>query len=303
MGTTTIMFSEDLEFNIDELTIPELTPEEKSIVYLYVKFTENMREVEKLFRVYRCNLYLMLNHYTFFSNDTVKRKIPSDTSEDIEINTFIINLLSSGRTLIEALDRFTSEYFPQKNDFKNEHISKLYDNKFTYRLLNHLRNYSQHGYLPVSSNGNNFYFDLHEISSAPHISKPSHLKKDLPRICQEIYEKYNDYPRIAFTKSLVEYNFFIHELYAEFWEFIENKYNKVRNSMNALLIKKPEMIYHSENAYDGYVFYKDDADIINCFAQNKDQNKLFLKFKNNAVTSLEKEKKIKENFDKTISWK
>lgn len=35
MGTTTIMFSEDLEFNIDELTIPELTPEEKSIVYLY----------------------------------------------------------------------------------------------------------------------------------------------------------------------------------------------------------------------------------------------------------------------------
>lgn len=82
MGTTTIMFSEDLEFNIDELTIPELTPEEKSIVYLYVKFTGNMREVEKLFRVYRCNLYLMLNHYTFFSNDTVKRKIPSDTSED-----------------------------------------------------------------------------------------------------------------------------------------------------------------------------------------------------------------------------
>ena len=69
------------------------------------------------------------------------------------------------------------------NKVKNECLSKIYDKKFSYRLLIRLRDFSRHGHLPVYiSEDNKCSFDLDQILYTPHFNLNKKIKEEMQRI-------------------------------------------------------------------------------------------------------------------------
>ena len=113
-----------------------------------------------------------------FSISTVK-------NDYISINSYIINLISSGRTLADAMECYIKNVpsigEPEREKFL-EYLHNNYDASFAYRLLCNLRNYSQHGHLPVSSTENKYYFDLKQIVDKPHFNLNSGRTNEIKSI-------------------------------------------------------------------------------------------------------------------------
>ena len=67
--------------------------------------------------------------------------------------------------MMESMNNFANlDYLSSENKHRYlAMVSKIYDTVFSYKLLTRLRDYSQHGHLPVSSEGNSYYFDFVDI--------------------------------------------------------------------------------------------------------------------------------------------
>lgn len=121
-------------------------------------------------------------HYELMSNDTIIKKdnLNIEENDGIIINALVINYISSARPFVESIETFVKEMFKieEYENFKKLYLNKLYDEKFTYRFLYSLRNYSQHGHLPVYIDYNNkCSFNLEEILNTPHFDHNAKLKK------------------------------------------------------------------------------------------------------------------------------
>ena len=181
--------------------------------------------------------------------------------------------------------------------FKNECLSKLYDDVFAYRLLLHMRNFAQHGHLIVSKGYQNKYcFDIEQILSTPHFNINVKLKQEMRNIMSEIYDKYGDHPRILFTLSIAEFNYCIIKTYKEFLETIEGVFKEYIYDMNKLIKDRPDIIYMSKDNLNGFIFYEDDEDGLHCFNPNEDPLKMFNEIKNKALIILKEEEKELEFF-------
>lgn len=308
MNTDLTIHLEDLNIQIESLNIPVLTKNEKNLLLFYTEFTRYIKEIEALFRMYRVNLNILHAHYIFYNDDTVDCKVPCYDSDYIGINALIINLLGSGKTLIESIEgfiKFTNEYILENNNsFKEDCISYIYDKNFSYRLLIFLRNFSQHGHLPVSKDNNRYCFDLQRILQTPHFNMSKRLQKEMANICDEIYKLYKGYPKIVLTKSLVEYNFSIHYIYAKFWESIENIFDELITSVKKIIENKPDIIQHSESKFiDGCAVFTDHDNNYHSFYVDENIGQLVSDFKKDAEIHFHSEKVNKEHFDNTMKLK
>lgn len=79
-------------------------------------------------------------------------RINGEVVDFYALNGFVINIVSSAKTLIEVLEIFyeTELREERKNKFKREVLSKKYDEVFAYRFRLYMRNYAQHGHLSIS---------------------------------------------------------------------------------------------------------------------------------------------------------
>ena len=228
VDTEFILRPEDFPFPLDEQKIPEF--DEKSMyILILIEVNRHLQEIEHLFQIYKTNLNLLLNHYVLYKNDNIVRKADAGSSDYININAFIINLISAGRTLVESIETLFGYLNLQlespKNNFKKDCTSYYYDKYFSYRLFYFLRNYSQHGHLPISSpGGGKYYFDLQRILDTPHFNVNSKFSQEFERIKKDIYEQFHDYPRIAVTTHLIEYNLIIHKIYKRFLDELNRIY-------------------------------------------------------------------------------
>ncbi len=132
---------------------------------------------------------------------------PANSGADyISVNSHIINIISAGRTLIESMECYIKNN-SDIGDAKQKYLDyyhNTYDSSFAYRFLIRLRDYSQHGHLPVSSTGNNYYFDLIQISNKPHYNHNKTFETQMKSIIDEILEKYHNTPTISLTETLAE---------------------------------------------------------------------------------------------------
>jgi len=144
-----------------------------------------------------------------------KRKFNFDLKDSIAINALTINILSAGKTFAEAINVLIDTVFNTficPEGFTKKWLSDIYDNNFHYRFMLRLRDYSQHGYLPVSVNDGKFGFDLFQITQAPHFKHNSKFKKELEAHMDKI-EIHSDYPRISYPYILTGYVLCITEIY------------------------------------------------------------------------------------------
>ncbi|WP_326716916.1 hypothetical protein [Vagococcus jeotgali] len=129
-----------------EIKIADLSLEEKIMVENYVEKTRHFVELFRLYKVFRCNLNLMLSDFIIYTNDSILHKRMSLNEEEMYtlINTYTVNLISSGRVLVESIEVYFKKNMKEKDyiDFRKLSSSKVYDEFFSYRFLNLLRNYS-----------------------------------------------------------------------------------------------------------------------------------------------------------------
>lgn len=309
MNTESYIMQEDLDVDINDLNIPDISPRESNILFFFIEITRYIQEIEKLFRIYRCNLNIMDNYCTFYNDDTIECKYDYIEDSFIVINTLVINLISSGKTLMESSENFikflTNYVEGYSSNFKKDYLSKTYDECFSYKFLLNLRNYSQHGHLPVSNSvKNKFCFDLEQIINTPHFNIKKSIEDELVNLIEEIYNKYKAYPNIMFTRTIAEYNYCIHKLYAEFFNNIEQVFNDTLLEVEGLLKQRPELIYNSKNLLNGNILIKDNSGHIHGFRYSKIKTrKMFYDFKEKAQFYLDEEKTKFELLNKSIIFK
>lgn len=220
-------------------------PEQKlTAVRHFVEITSHLQEIQQLFRIFKFNIERLRESYTLMSNgDVLCGERNADSEDDyIAINAYIVNILGSGRTLVEAMDLYISENKEidesvRKTYFDYEH--DLYDTSFAYRLLIRLRDLTQHGHLAVSKVGNNYSFDLKQITEKPHFSHNKKLGDEIKRISTEIIETYRDAPTISLTQAVAEYVSKLFMLYQKFWQEASSEFHNSYAAFESVLRSYP----------------------------------------------------------------
>lgn len=307
MNTETIILTQNIDIDFDKVQVPNLNSNELDCIETYVEVTRHIQEIQQLFHVFRCNLKLMLDHYIFNANDMIIRKETFLIEEDdnIIINALTINFLSSAKTLVESLENFLKLHNNVLYDeFKKGCLSKIYDDNFYYRFLIRMRDFSQHGHLPVDVDGcGKCCFNLTHILSVPHFSHNKKLSMEMKKIKSEIYDKYSDVPNIIFTVAIAEFNLCVLLIYKEFLNKVENILLAENEKLNKLLNNRPDIIYNSTDFFNGYIFYKENSGGIHCFSPQDNSLNMFVNIKEEAFQIFIEEEKELEELKKAIKMK
>lgn len=245
-----------------EIVVPEIEEEIQRDIKGFVSFAENMQGIKQLFELFEFNLKQMEQYCAMFYSDMLIKK-DGKRASFIEVNALLINIISAGKTLTEAMETFLKTELGEEKavEFKNSCLSKKYDEVFAYRFLLYLRNFAQHGNLPVSKKLNGrFCFDLAQILSTEHIKVGPAIKKSMESIYQEIVETYKGEPCIAFTATLDSYTLTVTEIYYCFWKTIEEDVQAISSHIQQILADFPELIYRGEEMLDGVVIYDIEED-------------------------------------------
>jgi len=247
----------DSGFNIK---FKELLKDDLEVVRHYIESTRHIQEIHDLFLIFINNIDNLQKEYVLMNNGDVFCGIRAANNESdcISINSHIINIISAGRTLVESMECYIKNNSNIDDETRSKYLDfyhKIYDSSFSYRLLIRLRDYSQHGHLPVSSRGNNYFFDLLQIVDKPHYNHNKKFEKEMKRIIDEILTKYYDTPTIALTETLAEYVVQLLLIYKLFWKQTQGELTESYNNFQFLVSNYPNNIITEPDALSGYFVY------------------------------------------------
>jgi hypothetical protein len=309
MDTERFILAKDLKLDAEDISIPVLDEKEKGTLVSHVEITRHIQEIEQLFQLFRFNLKNLLHYYTLKNSDRIVRNFPFDFQVDdgIAINALVINFISSGKTLIESIEVCLKESdcadAAVYAAFKAAHLSRIYDDSFSYRLLLRMRDFAQHCHLPVSIyHDNTCCFDVEQILCTPHFSHNPALKKQLEDIRDEIHDKYGNNARITFTASIAEFNLQVTKLYLVFWDAIEPLLQASSNAVSALLLARPDIVTRSEGPLNGLILYEVDEVQVHAFHVDDDPLLTFACYKQQAAEILLEEEIEFNDFKKSLKF-
>lgn len=240
----------------------ELTTEFIDIVCKYSELNRNLQEINQLFEVFVFNIERLFNSYIVQSNDCVIRKdgFATDSSDFIAINSFVINIISSGRSLVDSIDiclkHAYGEKSPAYSNFCSTCKTPIYENYFSYRFFYELRNFSQHNHLPVSCEGDFFFFDINQIINTPHFNYKKDSRKEIEDILKESLEKFKDIFRVSFSFCLVEYVAAVAKFYNELWLNIKERLFELKKIIDNEISNCPDILNHDNPVFDGSIVFK-----------------------------------------------
>ncbi len=304
MRTEDYISSKCLDIDLEKVKIPDFSETEIDLIERFVEFTRHIQELDQLFSIFKINLKNILSSYTLKVDDFIVRNFDfNNTEEDfIIINALVINYISSAKTFIESIETFFTQNLGKEElgKFKENCLSKMYDEKFSYRLLIRLRDYSQHGHLPVFVSSNKkCSFNLDYILYTPNFSHNAKLKAEMMDLKKYINDKFGKNPNISFTRMIAEFNLCFFEVYMSFISTVEAKLDELVNNVKKLIEEKPEIIYKSDDFFDGFIFYYKN-EMLNCFNPKEETMQIVIDIKNKIEKEFEEEKYI---FDKAFKEK
>ena len=303
MNTESTIFLKDTDINIEDINLVKLEEKETEYLNSYVEITRHIQEINQLFHIYKCNLDNLLFFYKLNNDDILQRNkyIKIAESDSMMINTLVINLISAGKTFVDSIDIFLKSYTNQYALLKKDIISNVYDSCFYYSFLYHMRNFSQHGHLPVQVDVNMCCcFDLEQVLTIPNFKINSKIEEEINKLKKEIYEKFGDHPRIVFSLSIAEYNFCIIRIYMKFLEDIEEIILNYNNKIKYIIKKYPEIIHKGKEVLNGFVLYDIKDSSIHCFDSREKFIDLFWNIKKDISETFVKEKEELESFRKSF---
>lgn len=221
----------------------EIDKEDELLFRKYMEASRHFQEIFQLYKMMLFNLEELLEHYDMQFDDRVYSKY-GEKVDVIEINALVSNAVSSARTLIESMDVFDKVYIDKEENFKKNYISKAYDEDFSYRFIDFIRNYMQHGHVPVSFDGEKISFQLSEILDTAHTKINATLKKQMKNIEQQLFDYGEMNVQLTVVKMLYKYFLLVHILICEFLKYIKKFFLEITNKINSILDDHPEYVLH-----------------------------------------------------------
>ena len=230
-----------------DLLFSALCPDELTIAKEHVEITRHLQEIHQLYLMFQYALDCIDSKYTLMSNGKVlKNNDPANTEADfIAINAMVNNLISAGRTLVESMECYVSENYPKDDSDRNEYMDfyhKTYDISFPYRFLIRMRDYSQHGHLPVNQDGEWYGFDLYQVLNKPHFKHNGLIKQQLDNAVKEVMDVYGDIPRLSLAMTLAEFTANLLAIYHQFWVSVEPMLLASEKKFKELIANHPENV-------------------------------------------------------------
>lgn len=284
----------------DSLHLADLTEEERILLVDYVALTRDITEANQLFEVFCFNLINMRNSFVFKINDTVTRTdCYSDFDSDfIAVNSLVINLISSAKTLTEFLreraDRWIGNSEDKNNKYKdkyNVYVSGIYDTSFNYRILINLRNYMQHGYLPVSFKEGRYSFDVNQILDTPHFDIKGQLKTDIENFIAKLEIPGENIACMSLTLSIADFAVRVTDIYKNFLFYIKKCVQTSYNDVKKLIEAKPSIVCDYHEGFKGYIIYDKDEHRYHAFYSKDNPNKMMSTYEKRASDVYKYEKK------------
>ena len=227
--------------NETNIYFPEIQQEHEQLFRRYIEESRHFQEITQLYQMMLFNLDEIFSHYEFHFNDTVT-PVNGKEINILQINALLVNSVSSAHTLIEAMDVFDKVYISDQRFFKKNYISKTYDEYFSYRLTNFIRNYMQHGHIPISFDGEKIFFQISEILDVSHLKINKSLKEQLQNIEKELIEYGVIETRLGVVPVLYEYFLLIHMIVSEFFQFIRPHFIDLFCKVKKVLSANPDYV-------------------------------------------------------------
>ena len=280
------METEHLLFNDNELnpiSSAELEEDDLQTVDLYVECTRHIMELHGLLLSFLFNIKELQKRYTLlFSGTVIADGKPADTYDDyIVINALTTSIISAGVTLTNALQSYITAHLTEEG--KDNYVSfcsNIYDNVFEYRLMVNMRNFAQHGHLPVDLQNHKYCFDLHQFMTRPHFHIKSSFKEEINAFAEEIIRIYEDTPTFSYTSTLARYVEKVLLIYKQFYEIIKDQFEEtykksmiiINNYPEGIAADKTTFIYKNDKGEEHVILSFDQAMetfFENCKAANK----------------------------------
>lgn len=245
----------------------------------YVSLFDEIQCVHQLYELYLYNLETMHERLLMYYNDEIYRRYDGEKADRIEVNALLINLISSGKTLVDSIEAFLKGEFDNSKfeEFKNMYIKNAYDEEFSYRIMYLLRNYAQHGGLPVSiSIYGKYCIDIYQILNTKHFSITGEKESELKDITQKIFDQFGSEPRIALVKTVVTYNRLVLEIYYELLKVIEPECKSRYNSIQKIIADNPQLIINLKDSFEGMIVYKIVDDNMHMFSAKENYLNMFI---------------------------
>lgn len=299
MDTQRIIMIENISDLPNEIEIPEMDENIRFYLKKFVSFSEALQNVHQCFEIFIFNLDQIDRYCTMYYNDEVIKKSDGNVIGFIEINALFINVISAGKTLVDRIENFfkTEVEEMRSKEFKANYISKKYDEIFSYRFSCFLRNFAQHGNLPVSKKPDGrFCFDLMQILTTSHIKASASIELSMQKVAQEIIEKYKHEPCIAFTYTIDAYSLAVIELYYSFLKEIEKDCNEFYHTVQNILTENPQLIIHEPEMLKGMVVFDIEKDRLHIFTPHDNFQNMFIDYKKQAKEKVKFFRKIHMKF-------
>lgn len=271
-----------------ELSAAELSPDEVELAKQHVEITRHLQEIQQLYLMFQYALDCIDSKYTLMSNGKVlKNNDPANTEADfIAINAMVNNLISAGRTLVESMECYVSENYPKDDSNRKEYMDfyhKTYDISFPYRFLIRMRDYSQHGHLPVNQDGEWYGFDLYQVLNKPHFKHNGLIKQQLDNAVKEVMDVYGDIPRLSLAMTLAEFTANLLGMYYQFWVSVEPAMIISAIKFKELIVNHPENVnvVGDENV-SLFIYDVDDDGVAHMVFTDDDTSQMMSMFKSEA---------------------
>lgn len=230
-----------IEENEQNFIFYKMSEENEKIFRNYIEMSRHFQEITQLYRMMLFDLDDISKQYVFHFDDRV---IPLYDKElnILYVNRIIRNAVSSARTLIESMEIFEREYIDSEGDFKINFISRTYDEYFSYRFIDFIRNYLQHGHVPISFDGEKIFFQLSEILDVTHMRINSSLKKQMKNIEHELLDYGDGNIYLTVVPMCYEYFLLVQVLILEFLRFIKGYLLEHFNKVQEILEENGEYV-------------------------------------------------------------
>lgn len=256
-----------------------LDEEDLSLFKAHVEYCRHIKEIFGLICIFNIHLTRLLTEYHLYSNGRAFREGEEALSifDYYNINAHTRSILSAGQTLKESMLSFAKNNFPEDSQIRAEYFSadkKTYDSSFAFSLLVRLRDYSQHGHLPVTCNNGVYLFDLKVISRKPHFHHNKAIKDKMDEASSMLIQKYKECPTIPLTTTLSEYVSNLLYLTNQFFAIFEQYFIESEQKYNQIMQKYPDNIVEGAFIYD---CDGENIDIVNAEDKSKDMYETYRK--------------------------
>lgn len=263
----------------NNIKLANITDYEKEMFEKYVEKTRHYIELFTLYRIFRTNIKNLNDAFIIDDKDTIvsyhnqTNERFSDQELAIVINTFTNNIFSSGKTLIESMEVYLKSNINNEvfKKFRDTISSVIYDKTFSYKLLTYLRNYAQHGHVPVQVSFKRASFNLNDILIKPHTSRLNKaVHKEMEEIRGVIADEFGDIANISYMSIILEIIYNVTFIYIKFLSTIKADLKKIDRAVRNIVIKRTDI-----RNDDGLIYYDADELYIHAFDIERNCMRMF----------------------------